>query len=339
MRMRLNSKLAIATLAFSCLFQVASAYSKSNLNLDTATGRELMQAGYDQHLRYPFIYEELSMVTHDRKGNKETKSLRFFSRAESINQMKLLLLFDSPQELEGVAFLAQRTSDGALVSELHLPAFEQTMIGNSGDDADINFLDTDFTLENLIGEDLDKYFYKRQRDTIIDGTYYYVIDVFHSGIHNEAQQKLLRRHFLLQDNLFITRTDYFDSIGRLRKRQSAHDLVQVTRDVWNANMRLMEDFLRESKTLFKVNRRVYSPDYVPEKVFTAQWLYENGKRDLAYEIEQSVDLNVDLEIEQGTEQKVEQEKEQGVEQEIEMQAERSIKQVKALLSQSEVGPS
>ena len=330
--MRLNSRITVATLAVCSLFHVTTAYSKSNLNLDTATGRELMQAGYDQHLRYPFIYEELSMVTHDRKGNKETKSLRFFSRAESINHIKLLLLFDSPQELEGVAFLAQRTSDGALVSELHLPAFEQTMIGNGGDDADINFLDTDFTLENLIGEDLDKYFYKRQRDTIIDGTYYYVIDVFHSKTDNEARHKLLRRHFLLQDNLFVTRTDYFDSIGRLRKRQSSHDLVQVTRDVWNANMRLMEDFLRESKTLFKVNRRVYSADYVPEKVFTAQWLFENGKRDLAYEIEQSVEQGAGQEVNKvGLKG--------GREQEIKTQPERHINQVKALISHSEVEPS
>jgi hypothetical protein len=316
---RSNPSLAVALLAVCCLFHVSSANAKSTLNLDNATGRELMQAGYDQHLRYPFIYEELSMVTHDRKGNKETKSLRFFSRAESINHIKLLLLFDLPQELAGVAFLAQRKSGGALVSELHLPAFEQTMIRNSGDDADINFLDTDFTLENLIGEDLDKYYYKRQRDAIVEGSYYYVIDVFNAAILDDEKQKLLRRHYLLQDNLFITRTDYFDSMGRLRKRQSAHDLVQVTRDVWNANMRLMEDFLRESKTLFKVNRRVYSADYVPEKVFTAQWLYKNGKRDLAYEVELAVD--------------------QEAEQEPEAQAEHQLKRVKAHKEQHEVEPS
>jgi hypothetical protein len=315
MQIRSRPSLAGAMLAVCCLFHASNANTKSNINLDTATGRELMQAGYDQHLRYPFIYEDLSMVTHDRKGNKETKSLRFFSRAESVTHIKLLLLFDSPQEVAGVAFLAQRRNDGALVSELHLPAFEQTMIRNSGNDADINFLDTDFTLENLIGEDLDKYYYKRQRDAIVDGNYYYVIDVYHGKIPDGDKQKLLRRHYLLQDNLFITRTDYFDSTGRLRKRQSAHDLVQVTRHVWNANMRLMEDFIRESKTLFKVNRRVYSADYVPEKVFTAQWLYENGKRDLTYEIGLSV------------------------EQENETQIEKEIEQVKAQAELHEVEPS
>ena len=275
----------------ACFSHQSYALGKTEFDSDTATGRELMQAVYDKHRRYPYIYEEISMVTHDRKGNKETKSLRFFSRAKSLRDNRLLLLFDSPRELEGVAFLAKRTNDGTLVSELHLPAFEQTMINNSGDDANINFLGTDFTIENLIGEDLDKYFYKRQRDTIVDDTYYYVIDVFSADSRSDARQKLLRRHYLLQDNLFITRTDYFDSIGRLRKRQSAHDLVQVTKDIWNANMRLMEDYLRESKTLFKVNRRVYSADYVPEKVFTDKWLFNNGKSvfDRQLEIEPFID--------------------------------------------------
>ena len=272
-------------------------YAGNNLNPETATGRELMQAVYDQHLRYPFIYEELSMVTHDRNGNKETRSLRFFSRVESVDNIKLLLLFDSPSELEGVAFLAQRNKGGDLISELHLPAFEQALIGNYGDDADINFLGTDFTVENLIGEDLDKYFYRRQRDSIIDDTYYFVVDVYRASDGQNDKQKLLRRHYLLQENLFITRTDYFDSIGRLRKRQSAHDLVQVTPDVWTANMRLMEDFLRESKTLFKVNRRVYSADYVPEKVFTTKWLFKNGRREIEPEIDSVVESAKTLEAE------------------------------------------
>ena len=269
------------------------AQAKAAVDFDKATGRDLMQAVYDQHLRYPYIYEEISMVTHDRKGNKETKSLRFFSRAEAINNVKMLLLFDSPQEIEGVAFLARRSEDGALKSELHLPAFEQSMIHNSDDDEGQNFLGTDFSIENLIGEDLNKYFYTRQRDTVLDNAYYYVVDVFHANSDKDERKYLLRRHYLLRDNLFIARTDYFDSIGRLRKRQSAHDLVQVTSNVWNANMRLMEDFLLESKTLVKVNRRIHSADYVPEKVFSSEWLFENGEQHLVPDLDLEMDLESD----------------------------------------------
>jgi len=272
-------------LVLASLCYHSNGLAKGMLNPDTATGRELMRAVYDQQQRYPFIYEELSMVTVDHRGNKKTKSLRFFSRAESNDDMKMLLLFDSPQELEGVAFLARHSKNGAFLSKLYLPAFEQSLIENSGDDADTNFLDTDFTIENLIGGDLDKYFYERQRDSIVDDTYYYVVDVYLAGSIHRDQRKLLRRHYILQDNLFVTRTDFFDSIGRLRKRQSAHDLIRVTGEIWTANMRLMEDYTRESKTLIKVTRRVYSAGYVPERVFTAKWLFENGKHEIELEMD------------------------------------------------------
>ena len=85
---QIRPKLHLVIVVFVITSLCDYAYARQELNPKTATGRELMQAVYDQHLRYPFIYEELSMVTHDRRGNKETKSLRFFSRAESVNDLK-----------------------------------------------------------------------------------------------------------------------------------------------------------------------------------------------------------------------------------------------------------
>jgi hypothetical protein len=37
----------------------------------------------------------------------------------------------------------------------------------------------------------------------------------------------------------------------------------------------MEDFQRRHSTLIKINKRIISEDYVPEKVFTTNWLFEN----------------------------------------------------------------
>ena len=40
-------------------------------------------------------------------------------------------------------------------------------------------------------------------------------------------------------------------------------------------MMLMVDRQKDHRTLIKVNKRILSEDYVPEKVFTENWLYEN----------------------------------------------------------------
>ena len=45
--------------------------------------------------------------------------------------------------------------------------------------------------------------------------------------------------------------------------------------MWRANMILIEDKRQEHQSLIKVSRRIFSHDYVPAEVFTAEWLYEN----------------------------------------------------------------
>ncbi|MFH1487459.1 MAG: outer membrane lipoprotein-sorting protein, partial [Pseudomonadota bacterium] len=85
----------------------------------------------------------------------------------------------------------------------------------------------------------------------------------------------LRRHFVRQDNFFVIRTDFFDRRGRFFKRLTQHDLKRVDGDMWRADMILMEDQKERHKTLIKIDRRVFSHDYVPSEMFTPEWLLEN----------------------------------------------------------------
>ena len=72
---------------------------------------------------------------------------------------------------------------------------------------------------------------------------------------------------------YITLTHHFDRLGRISRIQSQHDLRPVAGDMWRADMILMIDKKEDHQSLIKVSRRVYSKDYVPEEVFTADWLY------------------------------------------------------------------
>ena len=45
--------------------------------------------------------------------------------------------------------------------------------------------------------------------------------------------------------------------------------------MWRANMLLMDNIRDQHKTLIKIDRRIYSRDYVPREMFTVQWLYKN----------------------------------------------------------------
>jgi outer membrane lipoprotein-sorting protein len=243
------------------------------VNSETS-GAEIMEEVQKRHEQFPYIYEEQSMVMEDRHGARDTRKARRYSRVEEDGSVKFLLLFDYPREVKGVALLANRDADGNTTKYIYLPALGEQLIESTGEGSNDNFLGTDFSVENLTGEVLTDHFYVRREDKEIEGFKYFVLDVYKASDQTTKQQKL-RRHFIRQDNLYITLTHHYDKQGRLSRIQSHHDLKAVDGDMWRANMILMEDKKQTHQSLIKISRRVFSHDYVPVEVFTAEWLYEN----------------------------------------------------------------
>ncbi len=242
--------------------------------IDQYSGRQLMEEVYERHRQFPYVYEEQSMVLIDRNGNRETRRLRRYSRVEEDGTVKFLLLFVSPREVSGVALLANRDPSGKMHKSVYLPAYGNTLIESKGVGSDDHFLGTDFSVENLTGESLTDYVYVRERNERINGTAYFIVDVYRHG-DDPKRNRPVKRHYILQDNLYIRRTDYFDEPGRLVKQRTQHDLKQVDGKMWRANMILMDNLEEQHRTLIKIDRRIFSRDYVPSEMFTREWLFNN----------------------------------------------------------------
>ncbi len=238
------------------------------------SGAEIMEEVQKRHQQFPYIYEEQSMVMEDRQGERDTRMAKRYSRVEEDGSIKFLLLFEFPQEVKGVALLANRDPDGHTSKFIYLPALGERLIESAGEGSNDNFLGTDFSVENLTGEVLSDHFYVRRDDKEIEGIKYFVLDVYKANDPTNIKQ-ILRRHFIRQDNFYITLTHHFDKQARVTRIQSHHDLKAVDGDMWRANMILMEDKKEEHQSLIKISRRIFSHDYVPAEVFTAEWLYKN----------------------------------------------------------------
>ncbi len=235
-------------------------------------GLTLMEKVYERHKQFPYVYEEHSMVMEDRKGERDTRRARLYTRLFDDEGMKFLLLFDYPEDIRGVAVLAERDQNGSVKKYVYLPALGEVMLESAGNATAINFLGTDFTVESLTGEDLGNYRYLRQEDQEMYGIKFYVVDVFSI---TTADEQAMRRHYIRQDNLYITLTHHFDRRGRVERVQSHHDLHAVDGDMWRADMILMMDKRENHQSLIKISKRVFSRDYVPLEVFSPDWLYRN----------------------------------------------------------------
>jgi hypothetical protein len=76
-----------------------------------------------------------------------------------------------------------------------------------------------------------------------------------------------RRLFLRKDNLFVSRIDYLDRHGTLRRQQTFRDPQPDGEGAVRAGMVLMESLQERHSTLLKVERRVHSADFVPAERF------------------------------------------------------------------------
>jgi len=231
-----QSQAALFVLLTSSLFMQESVGSISI----EASGAEIMEEVQKRHQQFPYIYEEQFMVMEDRHGDRDTRKAKRYSRVEEDGSVKFLLLFDYPQEVKGVALLANRDADGNTSKYIYLPAFGEQLIESAGEGSNDNFLGTDFTVENLTGEILSDHYYARRDDREIESIKYFILDVYKARDQLDEKQ-ILRRHFIRQDNLYITLTHHFDKQGRLSRIQSYHDIKAVDGDMWRANMILMED--------------------------------------------------------------------------------------------------
>jgi len=245
-----------------------------------ASGLKIMQEVQKRHQQFAFVYEEQSMVMVDRNGDRDTRKLRRYSRVEDDGTVKFLLVFDSPDEIKGVALLATRDASGETIKYVYLPAFGEQLIESVSSGLDGKFLGTDFSIENITGEVLDDYIYVRRPDRKINNVDYFMIDVYRmedgfTGNMLSTNKQALRRHSISKNNFYITKTEYFDKQGRVYKKQTHHDLRAVDGDMWRANMILMEDSKEHHQSLIKINRRIFSRDYVSAEIFTADWLFKN----------------------------------------------------------------
>lgn len=239
---------------------------------DNWTGQQIMQAVQVRQQQFPHVYEEQSIVLVDRNGDRDTRTARRFSRVEDDGTLRLLVVFETPPTVRGVALLATRTADGAITQQLYLPALGPEMITGDVSGQDGGFMGTDFTVESLTGETPASYLYVRGDDVEMENQFYYTVDVHRAGADAGAGRPL-RRHFVRKDNFFVTRTDYLDARGEVSRRQRAYDLKLVDEASWHANLMLMDDYREQHQTLIKVDRRVFSDDYVPVEMFSAEWLY------------------------------------------------------------------
>ncbi len=239
-------------------------------------GEHIMTQAQRRHQQFPYVYEKQTMILVDAAGNRRVRQSRLYTRMQAEGSVKFLLIFDQPEEIRGVALLAKRSAEGAIQSGIYLPAFGPVFKRPRGSGLDDQFLGTDFSITDLTPEPIADYRYVRRPDRQIEGQLFFVVDAYPKSVSSQPESSFgLRKHLLRKDNFMIVQTDIYDANLHLYKRIGYYDLHRVDGESWRANIIIADDHRENHRTILKIDRRIYSQDYVPEKLFEESYLLAN----------------------------------------------------------------
>ena len=237
-------------------------------------GSEVMDGVRSHRPQACCIYQELTMILSDPAGESGVRRIRSFERHEPDGSSRLLLVFVSPADVRGAAVLVERDPDGATRGEIYLPALGRPLDLVARTAGAMPLVGSDFKLADLLRGAPRDFIYAREADVEIDRSMHYVIRATPVKGAEQRTGGGSRRHYVRKGDHFLVRTDFHDVRGVLARRQTFRDPRQVEPGIWQADMILMEDFGERHRTLLKVERRVFSPDYAPAEIFSRQWLVE-----------------------------------------------------------------
>lgn len=220
------------------------------------------------------IYQELTMILSDPAGESRVRRVRWFERHEPDGSRRLLLVFVAPADVRGAAVMVARDPAGATHGEVYLPALGRPLDLAASTAGAMPLVGSDFKLADLFVGAARDFSYVREPDAEIDRSMHFVIRATPVKGAEQRTGGGSRRHYVRKADHFLVRTDFLDVRGVLARRQTFRDARQVEPGVWQADMILMEDFGERHRTLLKVERRVFSPDYAPAEIFSRQWLAE-----------------------------------------------------------------
>lgn len=216
------------------------------------SGRELIEESLRRHASPPYVYEEQTLVLSDSLDQHTVRTARYYARRDESGRKRLLVI-DTPADSQGMAVFVARDARGG---------------ARRGSDASGQIFGSDFSVADFEGEQPQDFNYVLEDGQDLDRVPHHVLSALP---RDEAVARATgygeRRIYLRKDNLFVSRIDYLDRQGRLAKRETFRDHRPDDSGAWRPGMILMENLLDNRRTLLKVERRVYSADYVPAAVF------------------------------------------------------------------------
>ncbi len=209
-------------------FVIALTLSMPGLIAADDRGLEIALAADRNFSGYGDSRANLKMLLQDRKGNITERVMKMRSLEIPEDGDKSLIVFDSPRDVRGVATLSHAHKTEADEQWLYLPALKRVKRVASKNRSG-PFLGSEFSLEDLSFQEVEKYTYRYLRDEDLDGLDCHVVERIPTDPYSGYTKQIV---WFSKADLLSRQVHHYDRKSFHLKTQTFEDYQQYANQFW-----------------------------------------------------------------------------------------------------------
>jgi hypothetical protein len=174
----------------------------------------------------------MQMILMNRHGEKSVRDIRTRTLEVPGDGDKSLIIFDSPMDVKGTAFLNFTHKQGDDDQWLYLPALRRVKRISSNNKSG-SFMGSEFSYEDIASQEVEKYTYKWLRDEELNGQPCFVIERYPKDQRNSGYTKEVV--WIDKDEYRTLKVEYYDRKSALLKTLTMGDYRQYQDQYWRAH--------------------------------------------------------------------------------------------------------
>ena len=140
-----------------------------------AKGLAIARSADRRDLGFQDTQVDMLMVLKNRHGQESRRKIRNRTLEQKDDGDKSLIIFDSPRDIQGTAFLSFTHKSGPDDQWLYLPALKRVKRIASNNKSG-PFMGSEFAYEDIASQEVEKYTYKYLRDEACDALTCFVVE-------------------------------------------------------------------------------------------------------------------------------------------------------------------
>ena len=236
----IKMKLATATMfvSIACTFLTSAAFTSPEKGLEIAIEADNRDKGFRDSTA------KITMILMDKYGQSTKRAIRNRTYEGSNEGDKSLVIFDSPGDVRGTAFLSHTKKADSDDQWLYLPALKRVKRIASSNKAG-PFMGSEFSYEDIASQEVEKYTYNYLRDEELNGLDCFVVE--YDPVDPKSGYK---RQIVWMDKAEyrVHKIDFYDRKDSLLKTLTYEDYNQYLDKFWRSNLLVMINHQTGKKT-------------------------------------------------------------------------------------------